>query len=167
MNRKFKEEENPLITKALYVALIILLLILFNCARTSSQEYNCTILTTGVKIYTSTDSNITKKLNYENDSYCSFIEFPVGYGSFVQTVEEEETTFLIQPGTLHFSTETMLMSLVFKNDISDSCHMLVDFKKEAITIDWIDGKEINTIIFDIGNWTVENIPLDLQIKKKE
>jgi len=125
MKRKFKKPEPETITGLLWIFLIIMLIILFNVGTGKSQEYDCTVTTSGVLQYSTLDSGKTWQRVLENRFLVTAIEFPIGYGYFLQTVEDTTIRYRIQPNSLKFDTISMHLSLLFCNEWSDTLPLLV------------------------------------------
>lgn len=167
-----RKTELEVINRLLWIILIILLIILFNVGTGKSQEYDCKIATLGVLQYSTLDSGKHWDNVFENRFLYTTLKFQVGYDSFQHTIEDITITYKIQPNSIKFDTVTMHMSLIFCNDWSNECQLDIWFKNpkdgnkgDKVIMKWNDGIETNLMIFEMKDWELINVPLDLQIKR--
>ncbi len=138
-----------------------------------SQEYDCTITTSGASHYSTLDSGKTWQRVFENKFLQTTFEFPIGYECFLQTMEDTTVTYRIVPNSLKFDTMTMHLSLIFLTDWSAERELDIWFndpiegdKGNKLLMKWSEGRDDNLMVFEVKNWIINNIPLNLEVKKK-
>lgn len=180
MKRKFKRPDEEISNKILWIILIIILLIFFNLQRGNSQEYecvpreyDCTIMTSGVTLYSSLDEGITWKTINENDALQSVFEFAVGYECFLQTIEDTTLSFSLEKDSIQFDTMTMHLQLSYIGEWEAEYKMDIWFDEKfgtdegnKIYITWYEGRERCMLVYPIKSWEIINVPLDIRIDRK-
>ena len=173
MKRKFTRMDEEIPNRLLWIIIIVLLLLLFNTQRGHTQEYDCTISTSGVIQYSSLDDGVSWKTVNVNTSLQSTFEFLIGYECFLQTIEDTIITYKIQKDSIRFDTMTMHMEMKYLGDWDIEYKMDIWFNDPVglddgnkVIVKWKEGTETCLLVYTIKSWEIINVPLNLQIKMR-